>query len=221
MTFTAEVGEKVVLLVLGWLFGLVGPAVVDAIRTRRTVRAIKKSLLLELAELQIRVGGAAWYLAAYIGAVDRNYLEWLKAVHDRYRGVRGDTQMAAMIEQMLSRPDADIANGVAQYAANASSRRLRLRRYPTPVMDMALQHLSRFDPSTQQRLLELKTSLVIFDELAADAREFFSLTFQKHVADNLLEQVGNNLRSTYRQALDVCKNIVDTAETIRVQIAGA
>jgi hypothetical protein len=91
MGLVSEMREKVVLLILGWLFGLLGPTVVDAIRVRRTVGAIKRSLALELAELQIRVAGTTWSLAAYIGGVDRSFLEWLKAVHDRYRGVRGDT----------------------------------------------------------------------------------------------------------------------------------
>ena len=47
--------EKILLLLLGWLFGLLSPAIVDAIRKYREAKELKVALWTELRELRYRL----------------------------------------------------------------------------------------------------------------------------------------------------------------------
>jgi hypothetical protein len=65
------------LLIFGWLLGLLSPAIVDEIRRRRETAAVRAALKSELHELRYRLGLAVYFLRMRFGEVDRDFLVWV------------------------------------------------------------------------------------------------------------------------------------------------
>ena len=76
--------EKLAFLALGWLLGLLGPIIVDAIRRRRENALGRVAILNELRELASVLATAAFGARMRQGTADRRFLEWLKSDLERH-----------------------------------------------------------------------------------------------------------------------------------------
>lgn len=71
--------EKVLLIILGWLLGLLSPAIVVAIKTRRENQLGRVAIRSELRDVAHKIALAAHAIHMRNGTVNRAHLEWLKA----------------------------------------------------------------------------------------------------------------------------------------------
>jgi len=79
--------EKVLFLILGWLFGLLSPAIVNSIHKRREAREVKIAILPELHELQHRLALIVYLIENRYGKSNREFIEWIEPIMKGYHGV--------------------------------------------------------------------------------------------------------------------------------------
>ena len=100
--------NAVVLLILGWLFGLLGPIVVWKIQTQRKAASVRAAVGYELAELKHRMVLAAYALNQDHGIFDREFLNWVHAQVSSYRGVNDKTRFMEALDSLLADTDENI-----------------------------------------------------------------------------------------------------------------
>lgn len=212
--------QKIVLLIIGWLFGLLGPAVVDLIRTRRHITSLKAALITELQELEIRLAESAFYLAERTGKLDRTFLRWLLAAYERYRGAYVDDEMPALVRKLIEQQEGELRSAAQRRAAARTGQGVMLRKYPVPVLEAILPYLPYISVRVQQELLELKTTLAILEQIDVDARYQYTLTFNKEVMTTMPDLIRQNMEAMYLSALNMTRKAADSAEKAARLIAG-
>ena len=182
-TLEAPLPEKITLLVLGWLFGLLGPVIVDSIRRRRENDLGRQAILSELRELGSTLAPAAYGIRMAQGRVDRKFLDWLKFDMERF-SISADLQgMVPRLRSLLTITDSDLAK-LNDAIAKSPSKATMLQRIAAPLLDSRVSALWTFDTSFQRSLLEIKHHLSLLDDLVERSRKYFDLTFGKLEGDN-------------------------------------
>lgn len=105
----STVWNSILLVFLGWLLGLLGPVIVDAIRRRYRNTEIRKAILSELSEARFRLAGVVYVLESRFGTYNRQLLEWLLPLLEDYRGPNANKQIAELMRKQLALNDAELA----------------------------------------------------------------------------------------------------------------
>lgn len=216
----ADFWQKITLLIIGWLFGLLGPAIVDLVRTRRHISSLKAALITEMQELEIRLAESAFYLAERTGKLDRAFLRWLLAAYERYRGAYVDDEMPVLVRKLLEQQERELRSAAERRAVARAGQGVMLRKYPVPVLEATLPYLPHLPVRAQQELLELKTTLAILEQIDVDARYQYTLTFNKEVMTTMPELIRQNMEAMYSNAFMMSRKAADTAEKAARILAG-
>ena len=109
-----NIWHYIVVLFIGWLFGLLSPVIVDEIRRRRSSKKAKSAIFTELTEIRLKLAFTAYTLAKSFGNWDREFLEWFSSITEIYSGSYEDLKTPNHIKDLLALSDdelEDIAKG--------------------------------------------------------------------------------------------------------------
>lgn len=204
--------EKVYYLLLGWALGLLGPAIVEAIRRKREVIPVRKALLGELHELKYRLAISAYLTEKRFGTISKPYLQWLRSIVIAYKGRKPKGSILALIDSELALSDEQFALWAKNELAGIEGG-LTLKKYLVPLLDSRIPSLWFFDSSFQQRLLDVRAELNLLNEEIDQAQYYFGLTFTKLEGDNHA-RVNGNLTEVYRQIAERAKIAVQKIDEL-------
>lgn len=148
--------NTILLVFLGWLLGLLGPIIVDVIKTRHKNIEIRKAIIAELNETRLRLAIAVYQIESGFGSFDRNLLAWILPILEGYKGPNPSTSLAESIHKQLSFDDLQLEAFAKQNKAKPGGA-LGLRNTISHILMLALlilvdsvKHLSLrsliFDP---------------------------------------------------------------------------
>jgi len=101
-------------LLLGWLLGLLAPAITDQIKRVRSIDRIKAAIREELRAHALRMTIANFRIDEMFGQLDREKLQRIRGVYAKHgRSVKHDS-LANLVEQMLGYTDEAIAAAMAK-----------------------------------------------------------------------------------------------------------
>lgn len=168
--------EKLALLVIGWLMGLLAPAIVDAIKRRRDNARGREAILSELREVGTTLSLAAYGVRTDEGRVSREFLEWLKSDFEHYAITTEFQHVVPAIRNLLALNDDQLLAVNREFAAKPAVGSV-LQHVAAPLLDSRVSALWSFDTDFQRRLLEIKHNLALLDDLVDRSRLYFDLTF--------------------------------------------
>ena len=206
--------DKLAFLALGWLLGLLGPIVVDAIRRRRENTLGRAAILNELTELSGILATAAYGARMRLGTADRKFLEWLKITLEQHATTPRLQEFVPRLRTQLSWTDEQL-RAVAEHMSADEGKGTMPQHYPVPLLDARVSALWSFDTSFQRQLLELRRDVAILDDLVDRSRKYFDMTFTKLEGNNH-QLVTENLTQTYALYADRAMAIVDQIKSLRV-----
>ena len=186
--------ETVLVLVLGWLLGLLGPAIVDRVKGTREATRGRRAIRAELTELNGVLIFAAFQAQKAAGRIDRAFLEWL------IRHLQGDSSREGQSLLTTARAgiqgtDEEIAIA-AQLMATPESRVMAFQHYSAPMLDARVSALWTFDTDYQRKLLGIHKDLALLAAIVDQSREFWRLTFSE-LSPEMYGRVSGNLRQCY------------------------
>ncbi|MEB2234043.1 hypothetical protein VDS41_21695 [Xanthomonas campestris pv. campestris] len=199
--------QEILLLVLGWLLGLLSPAVVDAIKHRRDSTQGRAAIFSELDDLATVLTLASLKATQASGETDRTHLEWLIARIREFPDTSNYAEMLASINAVLTLTDEQMAEANGWIAQNINSSPA-LQIYPAPLLDSRVSALWTFDTDLQRKLLTIKRNLSILDGTVLQLREYFRMTFGDLNPANR-EIVDANMRQLYENYAERARIIVD------------
>ena len=168
--------EPVALIMVGWLFGLLGPAIVDAIKQEKEHKRGRIAIITELEEFATTIATAAYRVKMSHGTMDREFLTKMKSVIDEYPQSASVAPLREGVETFLGLDDVALS-ALAQHGANPPQVGLALQHYPVPLLDSRVSALMTFDTAFQRHLLQLRREITILDALVDRSEKFMDLTF--------------------------------------------
>jgi hypothetical protein len=200
--------EKVLFLFLGWLVGLLSPIIVDAIRRRREIKEVKAALIVELLDLQYRLAMTAYVIEIRIGGYDRQFLEWFKAILERYQGPHKSDKVLQTITSSLTLTDEQLAL-VAEKHEGGPNKGAGLKKHHAPLVDSKLGQLGTFSPKFQSLMLEIHSRLNILNEEIDQYRFYFNATFSGNLSELNHNLITENVQGSYSAVATQCRMICD------------
>jgi hypothetical protein len=190
MPLSQEAIEKLALLAVGWVFGLLGPAIADQIKRWRENSLGRKAIVGELRELGCLLSIAIYGVHLQHGSIDRDFVNWIKA--DLEDHATGDQvkSLIPMLQQMLTCSEEDFT-AVARHAALKQGKGTVLQKYPALLLDARVSALWSFETSFQRSLLSIRQHINILDDLVDRTRKYHDMTFSKLEDGNYCLIVGN------------------------------
>lgn len=202
--------EKLALLLLGWLLGLLAPIVVDEIKRRRENKLGREAIRSELSSLKIKLALCSYTIEEHQGTMTRQSLKWL-IKHLSTETADTDAQkICSVLKPYLHATDEQLNQFFLSKKAPAG-KSLTLQKYGTPLLDARVSAIWSFDTDTQRALLEIRSALDFNAETVERAKYYNNLTFQKLENGNH-SLVVDNIEGCYKQYAAQAKRIIELIE---------
>lgn len=199
--------EKVLLIALGWLLGLLAPVIVDGIKRRRENEVGRVAIRSELRDVAHKLALASHYIHIHQGTVDKENLTWLKRHLESHAALVDSQPVMDSIRMQLAMSDAEHAQFVRLRIAN-HGKSVVLQKYPVPLLDARVSALWSFENAFQRQLLDIRTRIELLNDLVDRSRKFSDMTFGKLENGNY-ELVVQNIEQTYTEYASSARRIVD------------
>ncbi len=185
-------GELVALL-LGWLLGLLSLPIGDAIRRWRERGELATAIKAELAELRYTMALVADTMKSTTGQRDAGFLAWLEQTVAAYKGVDPEqpkflTALRTLRSQLA---------GAAPPSQSSTTSGVNLKTYELPFLSSQVHKLDICSIAFQQRVLQIKTQLDLFNSETTFLMRQFDLTFDPSLDAANRVAVRANLQSGY------------------------
>ena len=205
--------EKLLILGLGWLLGLLGPVIVDGIKRRRENALGQAAIVAELRDVAHKLALAAHYIHMHRGTVSRPHLEWLKQHIEGHAGLVDVDDLLKSVRTQLSWSDEELQKYVKATAA-ASTKGMVLQKYPVPMLDSRVSAMWSFDTEVQRRLLDVRTRLALLNDLVERSIKQADMTFGK-LDDNNHRLIVENIEQSYELYADGAKRVVQVVDELK------
>ncbi len=197
-------------LLLGWALGLASPIILDSLRRRRENKEVRAALKIELGELHYRLAMVAYTIQTRLGKFNRETLNWFRPIVLNYKGVNPIDGLLGTIDRLLELSDAQIHQlAQAQAGKSVPESALVLKKYSAPLLESKFAILSSLDTELQNRLLEVRVYLSLFNEDVDQARYYFQLTFSGNTSEGNYDRAVQNLLECNKSAASKAQIIVD------------
>jgi len=203
----SDIWEKLIILLLGWLLGLLAPAINDRIKRERENKLGRKAILSELHEVGGVLAVAVHAVRLKTGTVDRKHLEWLKSYIQVGERAENFQVWVTRLEGQLAWSDEEIARNFAIMRIEEGKGTM-LQKYPVPLLDSRVSALWSFDTAFQRSLLEIRQNMHRLDDMVDRQRKLHDMTFSK-LEDGNRQAVDENLRDTVAFYAESAKLVVD------------
>jgi hypothetical protein len=204
---TVDSIEKVALLIVGWLLGLLGPTIIEAIKRHRENKQVKVALAAELREVSYKLVLANHLIHLHFGTVDRPHLRWFKASTEHYEGPLLVEASRNALEIQLDLSDEQLSQYVRSQTAPAHQN-INLQKIIVPLLDARVASLWYLKNQLQVLLLSIRSHINLLNELVDQSRYYAGLTFSNLKSANYDRAVGN-LKDCQIQYAQRSKQIVD------------
>ncbi len=200
--------NEIYFLVLGWLFGLLGPLIVSGITNEYRRREIKSGIIAELHDVQSLMPGIVCFNSMRFGTYDKELIRWLLPVYESYKG---EIKMQNQIDTFNAQLNMDDA----QFTLLSESLRaepeggISVKKYTLPYLESKVGELSLFNNKFQRTALDILSSLHIYNEEVEEARFYFRLTYQPDLSEGNYDRASYGVEASYRHLGDRAKIIVN------------
>lgn len=203
-------GKDILLLILGWLFGLLSPVIVSLILDKRETRAVQDSLFTELQELQYRLMLVIYRIKGKYGKLDKDFFQWAQTILVEYKGINSSEVLLKTIGPLLELSEEQMIDYVNLTKQNDKPNSgLELKKTALSLLDLDLKFLSKLNPVLRAHLLEVKTRIGFLNEIVDDSRYYFRLSFQDGISSENYKNADLNMVNSYNIYSTQAKITVD------------
>lgn len=211
--------EKIALLILGWLFGLLSPAIVTGIQRRREAKALKATILRELNDVRYQVASAVYLIDVNQGTTNRGNLEWVSKHLSDFATKEKVPQTIDAIRQMLSLNDEGIAF-LAQDGRAKAEATPALKNYSTPIMDSNFASFSYLDHKLQSALMEVRLRLSLLNQNTEEYRTYFQLTYSNQSEQSNRDRIHGNVIMALTAFKQQAIRVADAIREVQLLVTG-
>lgn len=208
----AEHGE----LLLGWLLGILSPAIIESIRRHYRVRRLGDALAQELHELQWRMAAMAYLYRQRACQLDDEFLNWLLGIAQAYEGPEPSHSFVEAVPHLLaipsvkqrSQPPPDKRRGFGISTAEA------------PLLSIHLNEIALFPIEAQRWLLQVRKQIGFINQVRDDSRRLHERTFDTLSETNrviVLDALEENYASIAKVAIQIARLVSNAPRQFKLK----
>jgi hypothetical protein len=197
------------LLLLGWLLGLLGGPIVEAIKRRRDRIELAKAIRVELEDVRGHAAAVANLIWGKHGSRTRQRMQWAvdHLQHTQHPGyVRARDTLRGVL---ASATDEQLEVAVQRSVPPNTTSSPRLLEMP--YLHVNLHRLSMLDDSTQQTVHALLTNVRFHNEFVEESRVLRARTFEASLSAENHQVIVDELRQLEELLVQLCEVIADGA----------
>jgi hypothetical protein len=194
-------------ILLGWLLGLLAPAIVERIRRTHRAKEVMAIVLSELQELQTTMATVAHQMRARDATVTDKFLDWYEAALRTPTGRDLDPNVVEILSLMRKTSEAERRH--VHLALRETNRGLDPREYELPFLKAHATELSICPLQFQVLVWRIGSSLSFFNQHVRSLRAQFDKTFDPGIAGQNREVVLTNLKEGYTELGRRAESITD------------
>ena len=208
--FLSSIGP-VLLLLLGWLMGLLSPGIAERIRRGYRRRDLVRAVLDELLGLQHLMAIVAYRIRARRSEVTNDFLDAIIPVLNNYKG---PDRIEGMIEAIkTSRNIPEDERTTIHEAMRKPNVGLSLRQYSLPLITTQISDLTICSLAFQRAVLHVRFHLDLCNQFVPYSQALNDRTFSDLSPENR-EAVITNLEQGYKEYGDRAERIVEAITAI-------
>lgn len=203
-----DVIHSLFLVFLGWLLGLVGPAIQERIRRRYQLDRIRNAILSELTQLREQCASTTVTIEAKAGRLSKDLLTWHRSVH-------GDHPLPPPLDQLtevtqrLERADDVVFQELAPRLKSPPGGGINLKEFDLPYTKVKVTDLDLLSESGRRRILDILARIRIFNQHVDESRFFFKLTFDGGISEANHASAQAQVQASYDAASQQSRLISD------------
>jgi hypothetical protein len=210
--FLNDTIERLLLIVFGWLLGLLGPGIAKAIQQRRENALGRRAIRTELRDLAHKLVYSYFEIKLHQGRTTRNDLEWIKQHLESHSSFEDSSSVLKHVNARLRLKDDQLID-MNRQSAEKPGVALELQRFPVPLLDARVAALWAFDTDLQRTLLEIRTRIAQLDCLVDKCHKYADRTFTSLTPENY-NRLCENIATTWEQYAKTAHIIVDQINKI-------
>ena len=200
--------ETIALIFVGWLLGILGQPIIDAVRNGYLKKEIQIAIISELKEIQYRLVCNVYLISRRFGTIDNQLINWSLKILKEYKGPYSDRQVLEALERQRNLNEEQLAS-LGEIMKPDKSQAMTLRKFATPFLDFHIGSLSMFPPNYQLELFEIKSQLGLLNDRIEDTRYYYKMTFESNISSDNYNAVCHDLEQAYKNISDKAKTIID------------
>ncbi len=209
-----QVWNALLLVLLGWCLGLLGPAIIETVRKRYRNKEIRAAILAELHEVRHRLAATISLFESRFGTFDRKFLEWLLPILKDYKGPNPSADAIESIEKLLALTNEQLA-ALGKRAQAPVGGALGIKKHAVRYLDSRLADLGGFSERAQALLLDIRTRIDLYNEEVDQIRYFFQLTYQSGISPENHAQASQLVVNGYVNLGKQARQIIEHIESLR------
>lgn len=199
--------EKILILLFGWLLGLLAPAIVNRIQQEREDDRCRAAIRRELTTLGYRLIVVVHSLDLRQGVISEDQLLWTNDFMHRFSKNRSDLEIIGSVPMLLEQKEPARGQLMAKFRKTSSSP--GLQKYSVASLDARVASIYTFNTDEQVKLLEIKTQLTFLDDQVDRSRKLNDMTFTVTGAnhDLVMSDIENGIEGYRRRAIQIAQSI--------------
>ena len=193
---SSDSGQHTLLLLLGWLSGILAVILNDYIRISRETALTKIAIRSELEEISLKVAENDHTMELNQGIVTRESLERYKTRLMSYSGSRQMREIIAEVKKWIDMSEADFQSWLT--ASVEKNKIIVLQKMTVPLLDTRVAGLWHLKTELQHHLLEIRAEVGVSNDLVDMSRTALTELLYKNNRD-LSAPLANTFQEIYTQ----------------------
>jgi len=203
-----DVPTSLIFLFLGWLLGLLGPAIQERIKLHYITERIIAGIISELTELREHCSTLTVTIEAKAGRLTKELLSWQRTFQGE-RPLPPPLDQLSEVTQRLEQVDETVFNQLAARLKMPPGGGINLKELALPYTQTKLTDLELFSENGRIRILEILSRIRIFNQQVEESRFFFKLTFDASLSQTNHASASAQVQAAYNAASTQSRLIVE------------
>jgi hypothetical protein len=206
--------KEILLIILGWLLGILSPILQEKIQQRRNTKKISAAIITELNDLEYRLMFLAFGIFNHIGKINKEFLSWAASVKENYSGPFGNEETNNAIVRLSALSDDDITR---LFPDRSQAKGLRISKVMIPFTQSKVDSLTHFPTDFQKRVFSILTQLTYLNDDIDFTMEAFNRTFDPGIDPENWLILRDNIIERYQSMGNRARQIADKIKQIRTK----
>jgi hypothetical protein len=208
----------VVCVFLGWLLGILSPAIQERIRSHYLTENIRKGFLTEISQLRESSADVVLIVESKLGNLNKELLVW-------HESMCGDRRLPPPLDQLkdiskrLQSADDNMFKATSLQMKMNSGAGLHLKTFDLPYVRSKLGSLELFTEQARQHLLDLLFRISTLNQQIEDSRFYYKMTFDTKLSEENHLSVSTQLIETYKSVSQQARLISDMCVSAHVDVS--
>lgn len=200
--------KAILMLILGWLLGLLSPSITNYIQEKQKSKKIKKSILAEVEECQMNMANIVYLIESNYITTNHSLLDYLIPIYENYNGINDYRNTLSRLKKLRDLPEEKLEIVSQKNLYENFDKSLSFKKYDLPYLKSKINDISLLEEDFQKNLLQLIFKLNLFNSEIEESKFHYQLTFSNEISDENHEINKKTLKERQLVILNQTKQII-------------